>query len=339
MGPADRFGFILSAGDGTRLRRTESRQALNAEHPESNKTHMQDQNSKSKAKRNNTTAQLEHIEAIEKRLWNAADTLRSNSNYASNEYFMPVMGLIFLRHAYSRYLAVKDDIEAGLPKRGGKARALAKEDFSRKSAIFLRPAARFDHLVGLTDSDDRAKAIIDAMESIEADYETLRGVLERNPLRTDFQRHYEAIVTDYNREKDRLTLEKTFESLLRFMQGLGVEDARHLREGLDEEALAVFDLLKRPDLDAAGIKRVKAVAVELLRTLKAEKLRIDHWRDKETTRDDVRISIHDFLYSEATGLPISSYSEAEVGIRSEGVFRHVYWAYPTVPSPYYGAQA
>jgi type I restriction enzyme M protein len=54
--------------------------------------------------------QLEHIEAIEKRLWGAADTLRSNSNYASNEYFMPVMGLIFLRHAYSRYLAVKDEI-------------------------------------------------------------------------------------------------------------------------------------------------------------------------------------------------------------------------------------
>ena len=44
-------------------------------------------------------AQLENIEALEKRLWNAADNLRANSNYASNEYFMPVMGLIFLRHA------------------------------------------------------------------------------------------------------------------------------------------------------------------------------------------------------------------------------------------------
>lgn len=53
-------------------------------------------------------AQLEHIEEIEKRLWNAADTLRANSNYASNEYFLPVMGLIFLRHAYSRFLAVKN---------------------------------------------------------------------------------------------------------------------------------------------------------------------------------------------------------------------------------------
>lgn len=123
--------------------------------------------------------QLEHIEAIEKRLWNAADTLRANSNYASNEYFLPVMGLIFLRHAYSRFLAVKDDIEAGLPKRGGKARSLTKEDFSQKSAIFLQPKAQFDHLVSLSDSDDRAKAIIQAMESIEVDYESLQGVLPK----------------------------------------------------------------------------------------------------------------------------------------------------------------
>ncbi len=60
-------------------------------------------------------AQLEHIGAIERRLWSAADTLRANSEYASNEYFLPVMGLVFLRHAYSRYLAVKDKVEASLP--------------------------------------------------------------------------------------------------------------------------------------------------------------------------------------------------------------------------------
>ncbi|MBP2132164.1 type I restriction enzyme M protein [Methanomicrobium sp. W14] len=125
-------------------------------------------------------AQLEHIEAIEKRLWNAADNLRANSNYASNEYFLPVMGLIFLRHAYSRYLSVKDEIENGLPRRGGKTRALVKEDFSQRSAIFLRPEAQFDYLVSLTDSDDRAKKIIEAMESIEEDYESLRGVLPKN---------------------------------------------------------------------------------------------------------------------------------------------------------------
>ncbi|HFD86103.1 MAG TPA: SAM-dependent DNA methyltransferase [Gammaproteobacteria bacterium] len=124
--------------------------------------------------------QLEHIEAIEKRLWGAADTLRANSNYASNEYFLPVMGLVFLRHAYSRYLGVKDAIEAGLPKRGGKPRSLTKEDFSQQSAIYLRPEAQFDTLVALTDSDDRARAIIEAMESIEGDYENLRGVLPKS---------------------------------------------------------------------------------------------------------------------------------------------------------------
>jgi len=127
--------------------------------------------------------QLEHIEAIEKRLWNAADTLRSNSNYASNEYFLPVMGLIFLRHAYSRFLAVKDEIEANLPKRGGKTRALTKEDFSQKSAIFLRPKAQFDYLVSLPDKEDRAQAIVEAMETIEADYDNLRGVLPKNEYR------------------------------------------------------------------------------------------------------------------------------------------------------------
>lgn len=123
--------------------------------------------------------QLEQIEAIEKRLWSAADNLRANSNYASNEYFLPVMGLVFLRHAYSRYLAVKEKIEPNLPSRGGKTRSLSKEDFSQQSAIFLRPKAQFDHLVALPDSADRARAIIEAMESIEADYENLRGVLPK----------------------------------------------------------------------------------------------------------------------------------------------------------------
>ena len=123
--------------------------------------------------------QLEHIDAIERRLWSAADTLRANSQYASNEYFLPVMGLVFLRHAYSRYLAVRDEIEAGLPTRGGRTRALAREDFSRRSAIFLQPAARFDHLVALPDGEDRAAAVIAAMESIESDYESLRGALPK----------------------------------------------------------------------------------------------------------------------------------------------------------------
>ena len=122
---------------------------------------------------------LENIETIEKRLWSSADNLRANSNYASNEYFMPVMGLIFLRHAYSRFLMVREAMEAKRPMRGGKPLPLAKADFSRKGAIFLSPEAQFDYLVSLPDDKDRAKAIIHAMEAIEEDYETLKGVLPK----------------------------------------------------------------------------------------------------------------------------------------------------------------
>jgi len=90
------------------------------------------------------------------------------------------MGLVFLRHAYSRFLAVKNDIEANLPTRRGKLRGLTKEDYSQKSAIFLKPEAQFDYLVALPDSSDRARAIYEAMDSIEADYENLRGILPKN---------------------------------------------------------------------------------------------------------------------------------------------------------------
>jgi type I restriction enzyme M protein len=128
--------------------------------------------------------QLENIEAIEKRLWKAADTLRSNSELASNEYFLPVMGLIFLRHAYSRFLEVQDEIIAKLPSRSGKTCELTKEDFSGKHAIYLQPKAQFDYLVALTDADDRQEAIIEAMQSIENDYSNLKDQLPKQEYRT-----------------------------------------------------------------------------------------------------------------------------------------------------------
>lgn len=116
------------------------------------------------------------------------------------------------------------------------------------------------------------------------------------------------------------------------------EERRAVREELDEESLAIFDLLKKPDLKAVEIKRIKAVAVQLLARLKAEKLRVDHWRDKEATRDAVRLAIRDYLWNEKTGLPVDTFAEDDVEARADDVFRHIYRAYPTVPSPYYSAQ-
>ena len=173
----------------------------------------------------------------------------------------------------------------------------------------------------------------------EAVEQRLQRLLRQNPLRTDFQQHYEQIVSEYNREKDRVTIEHTFEALFKLVQELDDEAHRALREGLDEESLAIFDLLNKPDLKPSDIQRIKTVATQLLDRLKEEKLRVDQWRDKEATRDAVRQAIHDFLWSEDTGLPVDCFAEQDVEVKAEDVFRHIYRAYPTVPSPYFSAHA
>lgn len=127
----------------------------------------------------NPLNQLQNLKPIEDRLWETADGLRANSNLASNEYFLPVMGLIFLRHAFNRFKVVRDEIVATLPTRGGKTRPLTKEDFAKKGALYLQDKATFDYLAGLPDGADRAQAIIEAMDSIEGDYETLAGILPK----------------------------------------------------------------------------------------------------------------------------------------------------------------
>jgi len=180
------------------------------------------------------------------------------------------------------------------------------------------------------------EAIQNLKQAIE---DRLQRLLRQNPLRTDFQRHYEEIVADYNREKDRGAIEKTFEELLRLVDEMDDEERRAAREGLDEESLAVLDLLKKPDLSAKEIKRIKSVAVQRLQTLKAEKLRIQRWRDKEATRDAVRLAIRDFLWDDATGLPVKHYTEDDVKARAEDVYAHVFHVYPALPSPYYQASA
>ena len=155
----------------------------------------------------------------------------------------------------------------------------------------------------------------------------LARMLAQNPLRTNYQQRYEEIVAGYNAEKDRVTIETTFEALMRLVGDLDEESTRAIREGLDEETLALFDLLEKPDLTKKEIDRIKKVAVELLALFKNKKQEIDDWRAKEQTRDEVRQAINDFLYSDATGLP-ETYGEDEISAKTEAVFAYVYRAYP-----------
>ena len=163
----------------------------------------------------------------------------------------------------------------------------------------------------------------------------LARLMMQNPLRTNYQRHYEELVKEYNQEKDQVVIENTFEALLKLDRELSEEEKRAVREGLDEESLALFDLLSKPDLPKKDISRIKKVAASLLDTLKSERLKIANWRQKESTRDAVKQQIFDFLYDDRTGLPVDDYEDEEISVLTEKVFLHVYRAYPSVPSPIY----
>ncbi|NCA80316.1 MAG: SAM-dependent DNA methyltransferase [Sphingobacteriia bacterium] len=125
--------------------------------------------------------QGKQLTKLETELWRAADQLRANSKLTASEYSMPVLGLIFLRHAYNRFLKVKVEVELNLPihpQRG--IRPLTKKDFEEQNSMFIPEKAQFDYLVSLPESVDIGEAIDNAMKLIEDEYENLKGVLPKN---------------------------------------------------------------------------------------------------------------------------------------------------------------
>jgi len=85
-----------------------------------------------------------NIRKLESELWEAADLLRADSKVTSQEYCMPVLGLIFLRYAYSRFKFVEADILKDRPVRNGRVLPVEADDFKTKSAIYLPEEARYD---------------------------------------------------------------------------------------------------------------------------------------------------------------------------------------------------
>ena len=121
-----------------------------------------------------------NIRKLETELWEAADLLRADSKVTSQEYCMPVLGLIFLRYAYSRFKFVESEILKNRPTRGGRVLPVEADDFKTKSAIFLPEEARYDYLLNLPDNTDMGQAINRAMELIEAQSAQLNGILPKN---------------------------------------------------------------------------------------------------------------------------------------------------------------
>ena len=139
------------------------------------------------------------IKKLESDLWESADLLRQGSKLTSNQYCMPVLGLIFLRYAFSRYKKVEAEIMKNRPSRGGRVIPVEASDFAAKSALFLPREAQYEYLIslpeniasaGLVSKDGRpmnslGEAVNNAMILIEDQSEQLRGVLPKSY--TDFR--------------------------------------------------------------------------------------------------------------------------------------------------------
>ncbi|SDF12525.1 type I restriction endonuclease subunit R [Thalassobaculum litoreum] len=149
----------------------------------------------------------------------------------------------------------------------------------------------------------------------------LAEMLARNPGRMDYQRRYEEIIADYNREKDRTTIEETFRRVADLVEGMDEELQRATREGLAEDELAVFDLLLKDGLDKKSRERVKQASRELLASIKARLAELDHFWEKEQTKADVEVFILDEVYS---NLPTPPFTADEKKAVAESVYRHVW---------------
>ena len=121
-----------------------------------------------------------NIRKLEAELWESADLLRQGSKLTSNQYCMPVLGLIFLRYAFGRFKLVEAEILKDRPVRRGRVLPVEASDFAEKSALYLPPEARYDYLVNLPESADIGKAVNHAMELIEEQSEQLVGVLPKD---------------------------------------------------------------------------------------------------------------------------------------------------------------
>lgn len=139
-----------------------------------------------------------NIRKLEADLWESADLLRSGSNLTSNQYCMPVLGLIFLRYAYSRFKMAEAEIMKNRPVRGGRVLPVEKSDFAAKSALFLPKEAQYNYLLNLPENiaaagitnkeghviNSLGEAVNNAMSLIEEQSEQLKGVLPKSY--TDF---------------------------------------------------------------------------------------------------------------------------------------------------------
>ena len=160
----------------------------------------------------------------------------------------------------------------------------------------------------------------------------LMAMVRLNRTRMDYMERFQAMIDAYN--AGSLNAEEFFQQLMAFARSLNEEEKRGMGEQLNEEELALFDLLTKPqiELSDADREKVKATARELLTTLKQSKLVLD-WRKRQQARAEVRVTIEKLLDQ---GLP-RVYTPILFEQKTTAIYQHVYDAYYGAGSSVYAA--
>jgi type I restriction enzyme R subunit len=161
-------------------------------------------------------------------------------------------------------------------------------------------------------------ALQDIRELVE---QKLAQMLLRNPQRMDYYKKCQEIVADYNREKDRATIEDTFAKLVDLVKTLDAEQRRAAEEGLSEDELALFDLLQKEAMTKVDRERVKLASKGLLESLRTLVEPLDRWTEKEQTQAEVVVFILDKL---SETLPTPPFTMEEKEAAAKQVYRHVF---------------
>jgi len=183
---------------------------------------------------------------------------------------------------------------------------LSRIDFEKLKAEFSSKAHR------------KHTALQDIREVVE---KKLAQMLASNPMRMDYYRIYQEIIANYNREKDRATVEETFAKLMDLASRLDAEERRAAEEGLSEEELALFDLLYKERISKADRERLKQASRGLLSSLENLLHPMPDWTKNSATQAEVKVFILDSLWR---SLPRPPFTEEDTESVADRVYDHIW---------------
>jgi type I restriction enzyme R subunit len=162
----------------------------------------------------------------------------------------------------------------------------------------------------------------------------LQQMLARNPMQMDYYRKYLEIVAEYNREKDRVTVEQTFAELVKLANSLDAEQRRAAEEGLNDDEYALFQMLFRENISKTDREKLKQASKSLLASLRELLQRMPAWTKNSQTQAEVKVLVLDTLWQT---LPRPPFTDQDTEQLAERVYDYVWQRSASEQS--FGAQA